>query len=401
MKESIETLLSQVSTITKKYEDIAKATGENFNVFSILGLSTSEVRTHSRMIAELLNPFGSHDMGDVFLKLFIENVLVDNEEKRRKYLDKTIHAKVLVEKFLGNINDENYTGGYIDILIEFPNSDALIIENKIYAGDQNAQLRRYYNYNKKAELIYLTLNGDSPSDASTLNSNKALPAIEPLCPSYKENIINWLEACKKEAVNHPLFRETITQYIYLNKQLTQQAMNNEMEKEVLELIVNSKKYTKAVFNFPKQEKIIEEIINKLKGRIEESIVFKSLELSVKFNDNYPLLVDGQTDFWFFKKGWSYCIVFSLERKNEPYEMMNIYIGNLYPEIIGDAEKIKSITQRLNDVSFGYPSSYENGNWSCYFKKWELTKYWEILDQTPKDIEDILTEIISKLEGVEM
>ena len=68
----IKALLSGVSEIKKKYDEIAILTGENFNVFNILGLSTKEVRTHSAFIAELLNPKGSHGQGDTFLKLFVE-----------------------------------------------------------------------------------------------------------------------------------------------------------------------------------------------------------------------------------------------------------------------------------------------------------------------------------------
>jgi len=53
-------LLNQVSSIVTQYDKIARITGENFNVFNVLKLSTSEVRTHSALLAELLNPEGSH-----------------------------------------------------------------------------------------------------------------------------------------------------------------------------------------------------------------------------------------------------------------------------------------------------------------------------------------------------
>lgn len=43
---NIKTLLSQVSDISKKYEEIAKLTGENYNVFRILKLTTAEVKAH-------------------------------------------------------------------------------------------------------------------------------------------------------------------------------------------------------------------------------------------------------------------------------------------------------------------------------------------------------------------
>ena len=71
---TIENLLSQVSSITQKYDEIAYATGEKFNIFSVLKLETDEVRLHSRLIGELLNPRGNHGQEELFLKLFIKSI---------------------------------------------------------------------------------------------------------------------------------------------------------------------------------------------------------------------------------------------------------------------------------------------------------------------------------------
>jgi len=43
-------LLDKVMAIIKRYQKIAELSGENFNVFKILRLSSSEVRTHSAFI---------------------------------------------------------------------------------------------------------------------------------------------------------------------------------------------------------------------------------------------------------------------------------------------------------------------------------------------------------------
>ena len=48
--DKIKNLLQQVSIIKKKYDEIAKITGENFNIFSIMRAESDEVRTHSRII---------------------------------------------------------------------------------------------------------------------------------------------------------------------------------------------------------------------------------------------------------------------------------------------------------------------------------------------------------------
>jgi len=64
-----QNLLYQVNAITAKYKKVIDLTGENFNIFRILKVESSEVKTHSAFIAELLNPNGSHGQKDTFLKL--------------------------------------------------------------------------------------------------------------------------------------------------------------------------------------------------------------------------------------------------------------------------------------------------------------------------------------------
>lgn len=55
-----QNLFGQVNALISKYKKVNELTGENFNVFKILKLESSEVRMHSAFIAELLNPKGSH-----------------------------------------------------------------------------------------------------------------------------------------------------------------------------------------------------------------------------------------------------------------------------------------------------------------------------------------------------
>ena len=60
-------LLRQISEIVlreKTQQEEKRKRGENFNIFRVLGLSTSEVRLHSAFLAELLNPNGDHGLGD-------------------------------------------------------------------------------------------------------------------------------------------------------------------------------------------------------------------------------------------------------------------------------------------------------------------------------------------------
>ena len=74
----LESLLKQVSEIVAKektQQEEKRKRGENFNIFNVLGLSTSEVRLHSAFLAELLNPNGDHGLGDKFLDAFLKIVI--------------------------------------------------------------------------------------------------------------------------------------------------------------------------------------------------------------------------------------------------------------------------------------------------------------------------------------
>ncbi len=230
--QTIKQLLNEVQTTSGSYEMVAEATGENFNIFSVLKMETNEVATHSRFIAELLNPKGAHGQKDKFLKIFInslsEREILTGDLQKFDLSD----AKVVKETSIGSVDNRNETGGDIDLLI---NSKyfRILIENKIGAIDQFKQLIRYHNYlnvednNKEKILLYLTLDGHCPnSDSIKSDNGKKLKAEEVFyCVSYENFIIEWLEECKEKAVDIPILRESISQYINLIKKLTDQNLN--------------------------------------------------------------------------------------------------------------------------------------------------------------------------------
>ena len=105
--EKLNLLLKQISEIVLKekiLQEEKRKRGENFNIFNVLGLSTSEVRLHSAFIAELLNPNGDHGLGSKFMESFIDNVI----EKKCPcpFLFESSSAKVYVEYSIGNVTDD-------------------------------------------------------------------------------------------------------------------------------------------------------------------------------------------------------------------------------------------------------------------------------------------------------
>lgn len=224
-----EYLLEQISIVNRLYKRIIHLSGENFNIFKIIGLVSEEVRVHSSFIAELLNPAGSHGQDGLFLNLFIKelnsNINLNSNE-----------AFVEVEKSIGIIKENE--GGRIDIFIFDKSGKSIIIENKIWASDQENQLIRYDNFGKKSkcpyELLYLTLDGKEASEKSVGNNKINYKTI-----SYKNEIIHWLETCQKEVGGQLVLREGITHYINLIKYLTNQTINHSMESEIENLLKKS------------------------------------------------------------------------------------------------------------------------------------------------------------------
>jgi len=270
--KNIKSLLSQVHTIGEAYRVVEKNTGENFNLFWILGMETAEVKTHSRFLAEMLDPKGSHAQGGKFLELFVEyaNSIKGDMGDSPFFLDSKIelnveNSKVKIEKYIGRKTDEE--GGRIDICIT-DGQTLICIENKIYAREQDKQMLRYDNFAKgyrERHLFFLTLWGN---ESHTVGEKGKAYAI-----SYKKHIIQWLELCKKEAVDLPILRETIGQYINLIKKLTHQTTNKKMEEDIQGLILRNSKeasiisnnYNKAILSISNQ------IIQSVKRKIEERI----------------------------------------------------------------------------------------------------------------------------------
>jgi hypothetical protein len=213
---------------------LEKATGENFNLFKILGIGHLEVKTHSPLLGELLDRHGSHGQGGVFLKRFLEL------QEIKGFSVET--SQLRLEHYVGPVDGEN--GGRIDIWIDDGQGSTILIENKIYAGDQPDQLKRYRKKFPKAHLFYLTLDGTGPSNVSEEETNE----LKFTCISYGKEILEWLEACKKEATSLPGVRETIAHYIHLIGDLTGCSISKSMSEDLVEEILNKPENLSALYS---------------------------------------------------------------------------------------------------------------------------------------------------------
>lgn len=192
-----------------------------FNIFSTLRGERDEVNLHSRFLYALLNYQKSLDAPRQNLTKFLRHVV-------KKDFDQ---SGIKVERERDNI----------DILITNDVKQAVVIENKIGAGDQPQQLQRYHDRLRKREfddisLIYLTLDGYAPSEDS----------VGTLCYqsiSYRDDLPPWLEGCQKRAYNEPALRESIAQYLQLVRKLTGTDFSEAYMKDLEELCLQGDNLT--------------------------------------------------------------------------------------------------------------------------------------------------------------
>lgn len=169
-----------------------------FNLFTLLRSGSDEVRLHSRYLAFLLNPQGAHAAGEKLLQLLLDALNIEGFDCR----------DVTVEVEYRNI----------DILIRNSKRQAFIIENKIYAQDQEAQLFRYLETLQSEGYqayppVYLTLDGRDADTRSCLG-------IDYQRVSYATDILPWLEQCQPWVIREAAVRESLLQYIDLIAKLT-------------------------------------------------------------------------------------------------------------------------------------------------------------------------------------
>lgn len=308
-------LLNQVATINKKNTEILDATGGRFNIFRICGVNHYE-NTHSSILAEFLNPQGSHSLKNQFLDAFLETIGKSFTLKDFDTTNATVHTEHVTDN------------GRIDILIKDHKKNAIIIENKIYACDQPKQLIRYNVYaegefkdknkdkeenNKKYQIYYLTLFGSEASEQSA--GDVIYHTI-----SYAETIIQWLDKCIALAVRLPLVRETLIQYSNHIKQLTNQYMSKKNEEEITSLLAkfhDLKAIQSIYFNYHKIfDQIAKDYFN---PKMDKYAKKKKLEYHYENSDK------DHISFYLSNPNWKEinCISFEFEnRKGYYYGIFN-------------------------------------------------------------------------------
>jgi len=144
---------------------------DRFNIFEAVGLVWQEIR-HSAFLAFLLNPQESHSLSDAFAKRLLQEAVMSSPDASAPVTP--------IELSLWDLGQMEVRREWqrIDIfLLDERNRLAVIIENKIGAGEHGDQLNRYYEAVREQYpdyrllALYLTPDGDEPSHPEYLPVN--------------------------------------------------------------------------------------------------------------------------------------------------------------------------------------------------------------------------------------
>ena len=342
--DHIKHLLASVESINKRYAEVRKVyeeSGVRYNIFNVLGLASSEVRLHSSILASLFDS-KDHGAGDAFLRAFLRLPSLNLPEGFMT----AGPVRVEVEKYLGR--KTKTSGGRIDLFLT-DGKDSLVIENKIYAGDQEHQLLRYHNEVPTAKLVYLTLDGKKPSQES-------LGGLDPeivTCLSYEYDITEWLKDCVRIAANLPYVRETINQYIKTIQQLTSTDMPT--NSELIELISKEENLSAAF--------AVKESMNECMNSIMNAFVAK---LKVKLKEiGSPFTCVTEPKNWFTSwakmdfanRKWNN-VVFATEFEVTGFGQLIVGLNKKsHVKNIHELEGAIELSKRL-----GYPDRRNNDSW---------------------------------------
>ena len=357
-KKEYQNLLDEVKD--EKSKSLNK--GDLFNIFGIIGKSSDEVNIHSKFLAMLLNPKGKHGCGDAFLRTFCKTTSIDIS---RFDLDK---AEVFAEYSIGPIRKNRTEGGRIDILIRFGKEYAIIIENKIYAGDQENQLMRYRNYAKSFKsfvILYLTLDGHAPDKKSTHEGDDGNAYWSEI--SYESDIKDWLGKWLelKRSENKTWIYPIVKQYVDLIDSITGNDVDASFTEKLCNLLGEA---NNLAFAGEMKKEIFDakiKIINIFCSKLKKSANEKGLSSET---DNEPDEDDPFIRLYMSKKKWKCCLVFEIDT-NAFYCKFGIVLDN---DKITDfrRKEIKDLENELRNLQ-----DYRNDH-----------SWWMIWDYLPDEFE---------------
>lgn len=293
--KALNAFLSDISCIDELEGILGKP-----NIFDVLGTARTEIR-HSNMLKWLLDPSGTHGLGGLFLRLFLQTLGKRGAEAIRL-------LAVDLESFV--VMREHR---HIDLLIVSKAAKVVIaVENKVDSGEHDNQLERYEksvggeypDYYKV--FVFLSPEGRSASDGNWLSLDY-------------EAVLDAVRYCLKRSSLAPEAELLITQYASL---LEREFMNRNKLMEICNRIYREHKQALDLIYEMREDScksthdmIVSWFAKHPKCRLEHDADHSSKTYirctTAKLREIVPYLTDGK------KSGWNSCSSAYYEIMNRP------------------------------------------------------------------------------------
>ena len=280
-------LFSLVESILDKQRKQKLRGLNDYNMVNVVRKETQEVGMHSNVIISFIDPDGLHYQGDLFLKLFVKEVI----KPKLGYQDFGNIFSVKAEE----LTDDNRR---IDFTIK---SDKYLIgiEMKVNAGDLDNQIKDYYKQllkeangdKNKVYIFYLTINGVNPSP----HSSDTVPKDKIKNVSFEKHILDWISTCQQEVRNITNLNIALEDYKNIVKKITNKYKGNVMsikddllEKDKQNNYVNQNKLELALKLEKEMPKIKGQILFDLFSQISKVLTSSSsniIDISDKLIDS--------------------------------------------------------------------------------------------------------------------
>ena len=388
----VKKLINEVSQKVKALETAqalySRQLAPKFNTFDFI--NTDELGL-SRILADLLNPKGSHSQQEDFLKLFVEHCLPTIYSKPNwqpfiEHLDKT---KVkLEEQALASCTQRR-----MDIYLRCQVGDdsyGICIENKPYAADQTNQLIDYYKELEERghinqHIVYLNEHNDTPSeysvDTKTLDTWIAEKQYSHLRFS---GLVGWLKACQVECQNHSV-SEFIAQLIkFIQKQFMGIEDMNEAQSVLNTMLSSQENIASALKIALSAHEMKKQLIEKLQRDLITIIEKESKPYSMIKTDLKGVNREEQITFNIKESALDFCLGFGGTVFTNPY--LGIFIAN--SDVTPDYEyyekiltKCKSSNSIAGENIKAEEDKSKGGYWCAWYSFephdwWSKTEPWE-------------------------
>ena len=356
--EKFESMLKQIKVLSDRLE-VKKLRGNNdYNLFLALFGASDEVRLHSRFICSLLDPNSPHYQKELFLELFIKACGLEDFGLNSQI------AKVYKEY-------EN-----IDIYIT-DGTKHIILENKIYAGDQEAQIKRYIKTiqqenGNEAEIyvLFLSPQGREPTGYSLdglkikdgrISNEKGDEIAKFKAISYDKEITAWLDLCLEETGNLTNLSIVISQYknviekIY-GKYKGVQMDTNEISKIILENYDIVEEIKNKYFDIASSNKL-NEFMSNVKTELEKRLS-QEWHVDIRAADTSRYF----SPISLYKHNWGDGSILNLILEFDSKNFLNPYIGLKYNKDKINNERIKDIQAKFTLAEWKIGTTFARWKW---------------------------------------